>query len=142
MRAHEKKEDDQWCVPHNIFLAVYSPSSVNVLCFDPSHGADQARGYAGKYCSKPERYFFLEGEKNGVKAWSMFCFCPNVQQPSPPSYEMKQVHNEAIQAQSPDCGTLRCVQQALELPVRPQYEARHVPPLRVRSRHGLLVSTV
>ena len=68
-----KKEDDQWVVPHNIYLAVYSPSSVNVLAFDPSHGADQARGYAAKYCSKPERYFFLEGEKNGVKAWSLFC---------------------------------------------------------------------
>jgi hypothetical protein len=66
-------EDDQFVVPHNILLAAYSPSSVNVLAFDPSHGADQARGYAAKYCSKPERYFFLEGEKNGVKAWSL-CF--------------------------------------------------------------------
>ena len=73
-------------VPHNIYLAMYSPSSVNVLAFDPepeqnkkthtrhrtrtrnnsractrahtrlqNHGADQARGYAGKYCSKPEK---------------------------------------------------------------------------------------
>ena len=41
-------EDDQWVVPHNILLAVYSPSSANVLCVDPNHGADQARGYAGK----------------------------------------------------------------------------------------------
>ena len=101
-----KKEDDQWVVPHNILLAVYSPSSVNVLCFDPSHGTDQARGYAAKYpdvicrvcaayvkciqlltttgyCSKPERYFFVEGEKNGVKSWSMFCFCPHAPLPSP-----------------------------------------------------------
>ena len=62
-------EDDQWVVPHNIHLVMYSPSSVNVLAFDPNHGADQARGYAGKYCSKPERYFFMESEKNGVKCW-------------------------------------------------------------------------
>ena len=62
-------EDDQWVVPHNIYLAMFSPSSANVLAFDPSHGADQARGYAGKYCSKPERYFFMESETNGVKTW-------------------------------------------------------------------------
>ena len=103
-------EDDQWCVPHNLYLAVYSPSSVNVLCFDPSHGADQARGaflfvyilrsqtpekpgYAGKYCSKPERYFFLEGEKNGVKAWSPFLFeLPKNHR----SCQMKQRHNKTI----------------------------------------------
>ena len=48
---------------------MYSPASVNVLAFDPRHGADQARGYAGKYCAKPERYFFMESEKNGVKCW-------------------------------------------------------------------------
>jgi len=56
-------------VPHNIYLAMFSPASVNVLAFDPNHGADQSRGYAGKYCSKPERYFFMESEKNGVKFW-------------------------------------------------------------------------
>ena len=56
-------------MPHNIYLAMFSPASVNVLAFDPNHGADQARGYAGKYCSKPERYFFMESEKNGVKFW-------------------------------------------------------------------------
>jgi hypothetical protein len=33
---------------------MFSPAIVNVLCFDPNHGADQARGYAGKYCAKPE----------------------------------------------------------------------------------------
>ena len=62
-------EDDQWVVPHNIYLAMFSPSSVNVLAFDPCHGADQARGYAGKYCSKPERFYFMESETNGVKCW-------------------------------------------------------------------------
>ena len=49
-------DDDQWVVPHNLYLTVFSPSSVNVLCFDPQRGADQARGYAGKYCSKPEAW--------------------------------------------------------------------------------------
>ena len=56
-------------MPHNLLLAVYSPSSVNVLAFDPNHGSDQARNYAGKYAAKPERYFFMESEKNGVKCW-------------------------------------------------------------------------
>ena len=41
-------------VPYNLYLAMFSPAIVNVLCFDPNHGADQARGYAGKYCAKPE----------------------------------------------------------------------------------------
>ena len=57
-------------VPYNLYLAMFSPAIVNVLCFDPdrteqhasekqadaikltrtqNHGADQARGYAGKY---------------------------------------------------------------------------------------------
>ena len=67
--TQNKEEDDQWVVPHNLYLAVYSPSSVNVLAFDPQHGSDQARNYAGKYASKPERYFFMESEKNGVKCW-------------------------------------------------------------------------
>ena len=65
----EKEEDDQWVVPHNLCLAVYSPSSVNVLALGPNHGSDQARNYAGKYASKPEQYFFMESEKNGVKCW-------------------------------------------------------------------------
>ena len=89
-------EDDQFVVPHNILLAAYSPSSVNVLAFDPSHGADQARGYAGKYCSKPERYFFMEGEKNGVKSWSVLCLIRAPQNPSLPSYQMEQGHNKTI----------------------------------------------
>ena len=45
--------DDQWVVPHNILLAVFSPSSVNVCAFDPKHGADHARSYATK-CLRPE----------------------------------------------------------------------------------------
>ena len=35
-------EDDQWVVPRNLYLTVFSPSSVNVLCFDPQRGADPA----------------------------------------------------------------------------------------------------
>ena len=31
-------EDDQWVVPHNLYIAMYSPSSVNVLPFDPHRG--------------------------------------------------------------------------------------------------------
>ena len=29
------QDDDQWVVPHNIFLAVYGNSTCNVLAFDP-----------------------------------------------------------------------------------------------------------
>ena len=48
-------EDDAFVVPHNLYLTVYSPSSVNVMPFDPLHGADHARAYATKYASKPEK---------------------------------------------------------------------------------------
>ena len=78
---------------------MFSPSSVNVLCFDPHRGADQARSYAAKYCSKPEKWrawrsgsgaiyitqtrahslryscptytsrFFLETERSGLQHW-------------------------------------------------------------------------
>ena len=47
-------EDDQFVVPHNLYLTMFSPSSVNVLAFDPTKGADHARAYATKYASKPE----------------------------------------------------------------------------------------
>ena len=33
---------------------MYAPSSVNVMPFDPLHGAGQAKAYATKYASKPE----------------------------------------------------------------------------------------
>ena len=35
--------DDGWVVPHNLFVAAFSPSTINVLPFDPDFGADQAR---------------------------------------------------------------------------------------------------
>ena len=48
-------EDDQFVVPHNLYLTMFSPASVNVMPFDPTRGADHARAYATKYCSK--RFF-------------------------------------------------------------------------------------
>ena len=60
-------EDDQWLVPHELYLAMFSPATVNVLPFDPRHGADQARQYAAKYASKAEKWYYMETEKNGVK---------------------------------------------------------------------------
>ncbi len=53
-------EDDQFLVPHNLYLTVFSPSSVNVMPFDPQHGNDHARAYATKYCSKPEKWSPLQ----------------------------------------------------------------------------------
>ena len=58
-------EDDQFVVPHNLYLTMYSPSSINVAAFDPYYGADQARAYAAKYASKPEKWFYLEREQFG-----------------------------------------------------------------------------
>ena len=45
----------QWLNPHNWYLAMFSPSTIHVLPFDPHHGNDNARVYAGKYASKPEK---------------------------------------------------------------------------------------
>ena len=77
--------DDQWVVPHNLYVhlrlrpslykirafcmerpcyvqvSMFNPSTINVICFDPNHNSDQARGYAAKYCSKPEKW------------WANFC---------------------------------------------------------------------
>ena len=58
------EDDDQWLNPHNLYLAMFSPSTVHCLPFDPRHGADTARQYAGKYASKPEKWylFFFQRE--------------------------------------------------------------------------------
>ena len=48
---------------------MYSPSSVNVAAFDPYHGADQARAYATKYASKPEKWYYMETQGNALKDW-------------------------------------------------------------------------
>ena len=34
---------------------MFSPATIHVLPFDPLHGNDNARVYAGKYASKPEK---------------------------------------------------------------------------------------
>ena len=62
-------EDDQWVVPHNLYLTVFSPASVNVMPFDPTRGSDHARAYATKYCSKPEKWYFLETVADALKNW-------------------------------------------------------------------------
>ena len=41
-------EDDQFVVPHNLLLTVFSPSSVNVVAFDALRGADHARMCQGR----------------------------------------------------------------------------------------------
>lgn len=46
---------------------MFSPSTVNVLPFDPDMGADQARQYASKYASKAEQHYFVETEKDSAK---------------------------------------------------------------------------
>ncbi len=49
---------------------MFNPSSVNVLGFDPHQSRDEARAYAGKYCSKPEKlYFMATQDVDGVKTW-------------------------------------------------------------------------
>ena len=60
-------EDDQWMDPHNLCLAMFSPATIHVLPFDPWHGADNARQYAGKYAGKQEPWYYLETERDGVK---------------------------------------------------------------------------
>ena len=42
-----------------------------MLAFDPLHGADNARQYAGKYCSKPEKWYWTELKTSGRAATSM-----------------------------------------------------------------------
>ena len=70
--------NDEWVVPHNLELAAFSPSTINVMLFDHYRGADQCRSYACKYCGKPEPWYYLEtdgGEANPVKR---FVQCRNV----------------------------------------------------------------
>ena len=65
-------------MPHNLELAAFSPSTINVMLFDHYRGADQCRSYACKYCGQPEPGYYLEtdgGEANPVKR---FLQCRNV----------------------------------------------------------------
>ena len=47
---------------------MFNPSSVNVICFDPNHNSDQARGYAAKYCSKPEKWYRIASKSRRPNA--------------------------------------------------------------------------
>ena len=35
-------QDDMWVVPHNLYVSMFSPSSINVIAFDPERNSDQA----------------------------------------------------------------------------------------------------
>ena len=51
---------------------MFSPSSAHIAPFCPNNGADAARQYACKYAGKPEKWYYLEGDRSGVKEseWS------------------------------------------------------------------------
>ena len=53
--------------PHNLYLMMFSPSSAHIAPFCPNNGADAARQYACKYAGKPEKWYYLEGDRSGVK---------------------------------------------------------------------------
>ena len=59
--------DDQWLNPHNLYLMMFSPSSAHIAPFCPNNGADAARQYACKYAGKPEKWYYLEGDRSGVR---------------------------------------------------------------------------
>ena len=61
-------DDDQWVVPHNIFMVMFSPASVNVLPFDPHRGR---RGMFLFCLTLPERggsHAILQRELSGSVA--------------------------------------------------------------------------
>ena len=75
-------EDDAWIVPHDLELAMFSPSTINVLPFDPKRGSEQAHQYATKYAAKGEKYYYLETVRDGVKDFLKsrtvgLCMCIN-----------------------------------------------------------------
>ena len=77
--------DDRWVVPHDIELAMFSPATVNVLPFDPYRNVSEAMLYAGKYVSKPEKWYYIEKAQEGVSGVKQFlqsrtvglCLCIN-----------------------------------------------------------------
>ena len=74
--------DDAWVNPHNLYLMMFSPSTIHVLPFDPYHGSDSARFYASKYTAKAEKWYYLETLKDAVRAWLQcrtfgICMCHN-----------------------------------------------------------------
>ena len=34
-------EDDSWVVPHNLYMSMFNPSTINVIAFDPEKNSDQ-----------------------------------------------------------------------------------------------------
>ena len=60
-------EDDAFVVPHNLYLTMFSPSSVNVLAFDPTRGADHARAYVR--CQLMETYLVTFFPSLAVFEW-------------------------------------------------------------------------
>jgi hypothetical protein len=64
--------DDRWVVPHDLELAMFSPSTINVVPFDPHRNVDQAKQYAGKYVAKPEKWFYLETISNASSKVKQF----------------------------------------------------------------------
>ena len=46
---------------------MFSPASAHIAPFCPNNGADAARQYACKYAGKPEKWYYLEGDRSGVK---------------------------------------------------------------------------
>ena len=74
--------DDAWVNPHNLYLMMFSPSTIHVLPFDPYHGSDSARFYASKYTTKANKWYYLETLKDAVRAWLQcrtfgICMCHN-----------------------------------------------------------------
>ena len=64
--------DDRWVVPHDIELAMFSPATINVLPFDPHRNVSEAMLYAGKYVSKPEKWYYIEKPQDGVSGVKQF----------------------------------------------------------------------
>ena len=60
-------EDDRRVGPQSLYMLLFSHLSVDALCFEPRRGADQARGYAERYCAKLEAWYVNETEGNGLR---------------------------------------------------------------------------
>jgi len=61
---------------HNLYLAMFSPSTIQIVPFDPEHGPDTARQYAGKYASKPEKWCLRVHARAQPCLLRSQCACP------------------------------------------------------------------
>ena len=52
-------KDDRWVVPHDLDMAMFSPSTINVLPFDPYRNKDQMVQYVTKYVAKGEKWYYI-----------------------------------------------------------------------------------